>query len=47
MKIVKNVAKVVLVGVAIFTLVRTSSSTIPKLPPIQMLGQVTETLHLS
>ena len=47
MKLVKKAAKIILVGFAIFTLIRPMSSTIPKLPPIHMLGQVTETVHLS
>ena len=46
MKLVKKAAKVVLVGFAITTMV-TFSSRIVKLPPIQMLAQVTETVHLS
>lgn len=47
MNLVKKAAKVLVIGFAIFTFIRPMSSTIPRLPPIQMLGQVTETVHLS
>ena len=47
MNFVKKAAKVLVIGIAVFTMIRPMSSTIPKLPPIQMLGQVTETVHLS
>lgn len=47
MNIVKKAAKLLVIGLVAFTLIRPMSSTIPRLPPIQMLGQVTETVHLS
>lgn len=46
MSIVKKVAKVLVIALLGFSLIR-PLSTIPRLPPIQMLGQATETVHLS
>lgn len=46
MKLVKSAAKVLVIALLGFLLIR-PLSTIPKLPPIHMLGQATETVHLS